>query len=348
VRVAGTAPEAPGHPKRVNVEANTAAVTATPRAAATAGIARTVGLYLELSKARLASLVVVTAAAGYALAARGQGTASELAAVLVGTALTAFGANALNQVLEIERDRRMRRTRSRPLPSGLLSLRRAVAFGSGSAGVGLVVLAVGSNLLTATLAAVVILLYLFAYTPLKVRTPLATAVGAVCGAIPPMMGWTAASGRLETGALILFGLLFLWQMPHFMALAWLYRDDYERGGFRMLPAVDPSGRATAAVALVHALALVPLAAAATASGLGGRVFLGGALALTLGFAALAWLMLRRRTAETARRLFLASLLYLPLVLGLMVADRDNRLRHQVATLAGPVAPATPGSGPPLG
>lgn len=323
------------------MDAKPCAVAAAPRNPAATGALRSVGLFLELAKARLAALVVVTAAAGYALASRGEPDPLALVSVLLGTALTAFGANALNQVMEVERDRLMERTRSRPLPSGQVGRGRAAWWGLSSATVGLAVLAAGANLLTAGLALFVILLYLLAYTPLKVRTPLATAVGAVCGAIPPMMGWTAASGRLETGAWVLFGVLFLWQMPHFLALAWLYRDDYARGGFRMLPSVDPTGAATGRVALVHAVALLPVAVAAVLGGVSGRLFLTGTAALTLAFAALAWQMLKHRTAPAARRLFLASLLYLPLVLGLMVADRDNRLTPRVAPVVAASTVATP-------
>lgn len=326
------------------MDAKTLAAAAPQSALPEVGALRSVGLFLELAKARLAALVVVTAAAGFALASRGPSDPIAFVAVLLGTALTAFGANALNQVLEVDRDRRMERTRSRPLPSGQVGRGRATLWGVTSAVIGLAVLVAGTNLLTAGLALSVILLYLLAYTPLKVRTPLATAVGAVCGAIPPMMGWTAASGRLEPGAWVLFGVLFLWQMPHFLALAWLYRDDYARGGFRMLPSVDPTGAATGRLAMVHAVALLPVVAAAVLAGVSGRLFLAGSVVLTVAFATLAWEMLRHRTAPAARRLFLASLLYLPLVLGLMVADRDNRLLHRVApvvaasTVAAPLPP----------
>jgi protoheme IX farnesyltransferase len=288
------------------------------RSTGAAGLVASVRIYLELAKARLATLVVLTTAVGYLLGARGQGSVWGLLWTLIGTALTAFGANILNQCREVERDARMERTRARPLPSGQISRSRAVRWGVWSAFLGLGVLAAGSNWLTAGLALGVIALYVLVYTPLKVTTPLNTLVGAVCGAIPPMMGWTAASGELEMGAWILFGILYLWQIPHFLALAWIYRDDYARGGFRMLPALDRQGTIVGRVVTINALALLPVCAAASAAGLAGVAFLLGSLALTVAFAVVAWTLSCHRTVQAARRLFLASLLYLPLVLGLMV------------------------------
>ncbi len=282
------------------------------------------GIYLELAKARLATLVVLTAVAGYVLAARGGASLSALAWAALGTALSAFGANILNQAWEVERDRRMLRTRTRPIPAGRISRSTAVVWGLLSAAAGVVVLA-ATNALTAALSLGCILLYVLVYTPLKPRTPLNTLVGAVCGAIPPVMGWTAATGRLEPGAWVLFGVLLLWQVPHFMALAWLYREDYARGGFRMLPAVDPDGAGTSRLAFVYAAALVPLAAIGWATGLSGTSYLIGSQVLGLAFAWLGWQFVRRRSDGAARRLFFASLLYLPLVMGLMVADMDDRV-----------------------
>ncbi len=294
------------------------------RAAATA-----VSLYLEAAKARLASLVLLTTVVGYLLAARGEASAVVLGWTTVGTALTAFGANILNQWWEVERDRLMERTRHRPLPSGRLAPVTALAWGLGSCALGLAALAVGANPLTALLALTVIVLYVLVYTPLKVRTPLATVVGAVCGAVPPMMGWTAATGRVDGGAWLLFAILFVWQIPHFLALAWMYRDDYARGGFKMLPAVDPDGAIGGRVALVHSLALLPLCALTTLGGVSGSVFLLGSTVLTAGFVALGVPFLTGRSRGAARRLFFASILYLPLLLGLMVGDMNSRLTRLV-------------------
>jgi protoheme IX farnesyltransferase len=283
-----------------------------------------VRVYLELAKARLATLVVLTTVAGFVLASAGDVHLGTLLWAVVGTALTAFGANILNQCVEVERDRKMHRTRTRPLPAGDVTRSTATVWGVVSALVGLVVLLVGTNTLTAGLAALVILLYLLAYTPMKVLTPFNTVVGAVCGAIPPVMGWTAAAGRIEAGAWVLFGVLFLWQIPHFLALAWMYRDDYARGGFRMLSAVDTTGALTGRVAVVYALALLPVSVAAVAFEVSGALFLALSVPLGAAFALLAWQLMLHGTERAARRLFLASLIYLPLVLGLMVADATGR------------------------
>jgi protoheme IX farnesyltransferase len=196
-----------------------------------------------------------------------------------------------------------------------------------------VILAVGTNWLTTGLSLFVILLYVGIYTPLKVRTPLNTVVGAVCGAVPPMMGWAAAAGRLELGAWILGGILFFWQIPHFLALAWMYRDDYERGGFRMVPAVDRDGSLTGRLAFVYAAALLPITAALAWTGVTGAIYLIASQVLGLSFIALGWSFLRTRHRPAARRLFLASILYLPILMGLMVTDiGDASMEPQTFTV----------------
>jgi len=305
-----------------------------------------VGCYLELSKARLASFVVLTAVVGYLLAARGEARLILLAWTAIGTALSAFGANILNQFLEADRDRLMERTRRRPLPSRRVTRREAALWGLASAGAGLAVLAAGTNWLTAVLSLFTILLYVLVYTPLKIRTPFNTVVGAVCGAVPPMMGWTAGAGRLELGAWILFGILFIWQVPHFLSLAWLYRADYERGGFRMMPSIDRDGDLTGRLAVLYAAALLPVTATLSWTGLSGTVFLVCSQLLGIGFAVVGWRFLRRRSLAAARGLFLARIVYLPLLMMLIVGDRtDPRTRadhgaesHIVATLeSGPDA-----------
>jgi protoheme IX farnesyltransferase len=289
-----------------------------------------VGLYLETAKARLSAMVVLTTVVGYLVAAAGRVEPLVLLGAVVGTTLSAFGANILNQFLEAERDARMERTRNRPLPSGAVQPVRALRWGLLSALAGVTVLAVATHPLPTVLALAVILLYVLVYTPAKVHTPFNTAIGAVCGAIPPMIGWSAATGDLAAGAWILFAILFLWQIPHFLALAWLYREDYARGGFRMLPVVDPSGRLTGWLALLVALTLLPVSGAAYLEGMSGAAFLVGSLALGLGFAALAARLARRRSTAAARQLFLASLVYLPLVLGLMVVNGQPRTQAQSA------------------
>lgn len=302
---------------------------------------RILSSYLELSKARLGALVVLTALIGYVLGARGNPSLWVGLAAVVGTALSAFGANILNQWWEVERDRLMHRTRSRPLPAGRVDRSVALVWGLVSVVAGLSVLALGTNGLTTGLSLFVVFLYVLVYTPLKVRTPLNTVVGAVCGAIPPMMGWTAATGSLGAGAWILGGILFVWQIPHFLALAWMYREDYERGGFRMLPSVDSEGRLTGRLAFVYAAALLPITAALSAAGVTGGTFLVASQVLGIGFLALGWVFLRDRSQQSARRLFLASILYLPVLLGISVADMNHH-RDAAASTPGPtVASAAP-------
>ena len=280
--------------------------------------------YLELAKARLGALVVLTAFVGYVLGSRGDVSFAVMAAAVVGTALSSFGANILNQWWEAEPDRLMQRTRERPLPAGRIDRRMAAFLGLLTSAIGLAILALGTNTLTTLLSLFVILLYILVYTPLKVRTPLNTMVGAVCGAVPPMMGWTAATGRLDAGAWILGGILFAWQIPHFLSLAWLYREDYARGGFRMLPAVDREGRLTGRLAFLYAAALLPISAALSAFGVTGGAYLVTSQVVGLLFVGLGWVFLRARNQQSARRLFLASILYLPVLLGLMVVDVDDR------------------------
>jgi protoheme IX farnesyltransferase len=309
------------------------------------GLRRQLGFYLELAKARLAALVVLTTVVGYVLAARGSFEIAVLVWTVVGTTLTAFGANILNQWLESDRDRRMIRTRNRPLPAGHVTGKTALVWGLASAAIGLIILELGTNRLTALLSLFVILLYVLVYTPLKVRTPMNTAVGAVCGAIPPMMGWTAATGQLELGAWILGGILFIWQVPHFLSLAWMYRDDYARGGFRMMPAADPDGAVTGRAAFVHALALLPVTGALAAAGVTGMTYLVVSQVVGLAFATLGLAFARRRVRLTARRLFLASIIYLPVLLGLMVTDMDDRLTRTAGTSQPEATRLAEGDGP---
>jgi protoheme IX farnesyltransferase len=242
---------------------------------------------------------------------------------LLGTALTAAGAMALNELAERQRDARMERTRHRPLPAGEISARTALVFGVASAAAGIVVLAVTVNRLTAVLGLAVVLLYTLVYTPLKTRSSACTLVGAVCGAIPPMMGWAAASGTLAFGAWLLAAIMFLWQIPHFLALAWLYREDYARGGFRVLAVSDPSGGATVLMANLYIAALLPVGAAAALAGVSGWISAAGAALLGGTLLTLGVRLARARSEQNARRLFLATLAYLPLVLALLVADRPG-------------------------
>ena len=302
-------------------------------------------VYLQLAKARLSSLVVCTTAVGFLLATRGTVDWAALAWTVLGTSLIVGGANAVNQVIEVERDARMKRTRGRPLPSGRLSRRHAIGIATVSSACGLVLLAGFANLLTASLAVVAYVVYVAVYTPLKTRSPLCTLVGGISGAIPPMMGWAAASGRLELGAWLLFTLLFVWQIPHFLALAWMCREDYERGGYVMLPLIDRSGARTCRLVLLYTLFLLPAALAVPLAGLAGWVYTVGSLALGGGMLALALRLFHQRTPPNARNVFLASVIYLPLLLGLMVADRSVFAPPLVRAASAATPSAAPAAAP---
>jgi len=292
----------------------------------------------ELSKARLNMMVLGTTAVGFALA-RQDLPAMQLFWTLAGTGLSAASAGMLNQLVETERDRRMDRTKERPLPSGLVSPKAVFALGVVLAYGGPCILALKVNGISAMLALANIMIYILVYTPLKPRTTLNTLVGAICGAIPPMIGWCAASGRLEPGAWLLGTLLFIWQLPHFFALAVLYRDDYERGGFRMLPVVDLRGEITVQVILVTSLILIPIGMGATILGITGGTSAICALILGLLMSVLAFRLYQQRTRVAARRVFLSSLAYLPIMLGVMVFDG----RPGVAEMTLPVEPMPSGN-----
>ena len=240
---------------------------------------------------------------------------------LMATALVAAGASALNQLIEREHDARMRRTQSRPLPSGRLQPITVLWIGSLCAISGLIYLALAVNLITCLVGAASLITYLFVYTPLKRMSWLNTAAGAVPGALPPLMGWTAASGHLDISAWSLFGILALWQIPHFLAIAWLYRDDYARAGFKMLPNVDPSGRRCGRQAVGLSFALLLLSTSPFFLNMAGITYLIGALTLGLLFFWFSIRFSRYLDVPQARRLFFASIFYLPLLLGLLVLDK---------------------------
>ena len=304
--------------------------------------------YMELSKARLSGLVVITTAVGYLLGVDGPIDWMQLLWTLVGTSLSAAAAAALNQVMEIERDGRMNRTRLRPLPAGRIGTMHAVTFGILAGGLGVSLLAAMVNPLTAALGLLTIILYLVVYTPLKVRSTLNTLVGAVVGGIPPMIGWTAATGQIGAGAWVLGATLFVWQVPHFLALAWMYRDDYQLGGYRMLPIIDPTGGITCRAVLAWSAALVPVTLAATAIGITGWIYAVGALVLGLWLIRLGTKLYYNRTQAAARKLFLATVMYLPLLMGLAVIDRVGpsvNLSREVIELQGPAPTTVPVSAP---
>jgi len=277
--------------------------------------------YIELTKPRITLMVVLTTFVGYALGATGGILTGRLAAALVGTALVAAGASCLNMVLERRTDSLMLRTRTRPLPAGRLRPPEALAFGLALTTTGLALLAWRTGALAAAVAFVTWASYLFLYTPLKTRTSLSTVVGALPGALPPVIGWAAARGHLEPGAFVLFAIVFLWQIPHFLAIAWIYREDYARGGLPMLPVLDPDGRITGRQAVANTLALLLVSLAPTAAGIAGRAYLFGAVALGLGFTAVAVRAAVLRTPRAARWLFVASILYLIALCALLLADR---------------------------
>ena len=276
---------------------------------------------LQLTKPRITAMVVLTTAVGFLMASRGPLRPAPFAAVLVGTALVAAGAAVLNQVLERVSDAKMERTRLRPLPAGRVTPGQASRFGGLITVAGLAVLLGLCGALSATLALASWASYLFVYTPLKRRTPLATLVGAVPGALPPVIGWSAAHGTLDPGAFILFAIVFLWQVPHFLAIAWLYRDDYARAGFPMLPVLDREGSFTARQTLVHSLALLAVSLTPAVAGMAGGVYLAGAAALGGALTVFSARLVGARDVGAARQLFFASIVYLPALSSLLVAGR---------------------------
>jgi heme o synthase len=277
--------------------------------------------FLALTKPRLNFLVVATSAAGYYLGGPGSADAVSMAAAVAGTALVAGGAAVLNQLYERDTDALMRRTRLRPLPAGRVTPADARIFGVVLSVAGLLLLAIRANWLSAALALATLVIYLVIYTPMKLRTPLATLVGAIPGALPALIGWTASHGSIAYGGATLFAIVFLWQMPHFMAIAWLYRDDYGKAGFPMLPVIDPAGRRAGRQAVWYAAALVPVSLAPTYFGVAGSVYFASALVLGIALLILAVRFSATRSDEAARTLFFGSITYLPLIWIVMIANK---------------------------
>jgi protoheme IX farnesyltransferase len=279
------------------------------------------GDFLTLAKPGLNSLVVATTLGGYYMATGRDGSLGTMLATGAGTALVAGGSAAFNQLLERDADARMHRTRNRPLPDGRLQLSEATLFGLVLSIAGLIVLAMGATPMAAAVALATLLTYAVVYTPLKSRTAFSTVVGAIPGALPPVIGWTAGGGSIGLAALALFAIGFCWQLPHFLAIAWIYREDYARAGFPMLPVLEPDGRSTARQAVAYTAALVPASLAPAALGLAGTLYALGALLLGVFFLALAVRFSVARTVPSARTLFFGSLLYLPALWALMIANR---------------------------
>ena len=275
----------------------------------------------DLIKARLTTLVLLTTLVGFYMGWRGPMNFLLMFHVLAGTGLVASGAAALNQLLERDYDARMRRTMSRPLPSGRLQPATVMIFGGVCSVAGLVYLAFLVNPITSVIGAVTLVSYLFIYTPLKRVTWLNTPIGAIPGALPPLMGWTAARGEMSGEGWALFAILAFWQLPHFFAIAWMYRDDYARAGFKMLPLVDADGQRTGQQAVSHTLALLVVSVFPFLFNMAGPVYLAGALILGTAYLWCAIRFARQLTLVRARQLFLASIIYLPLLLVLMVLDK---------------------------
>lgn len=279
--------------------------------------------YYELTKPRMNLLVIITTMVGFYMASFGGVNWLAMFNALLGTALCAAGASALNHYVEREFDALMSRTRNRPLPGGRLQPAEALWFGVTLSIFGGVYLLAFVNPLTSFLGVFTILSYIFVYTPMKRHSTLNTVVGAVPGAVPPMMGWTAVTNDVSLEAAALFGILFLWQMPHFLAIAIMYKKDYEAGGYKMLPSVDPTLSLTGRMIILYTIALIAVSVlpAALNPVLFGKLYAAAAVALGLGFLWFGILCAVHKTRPDARRLFFASIIYLPLVLGAMMFDK---------------------------
>jgi heme o synthase len=277
--------------------------------------------FVALAKPRLNFLVVASAFAGYAMAGGDMTQVVRVLSTLVGTFLVAGGASGFNQILERVEDGLMRRTRLRPVPDGRLQVAEATLFSAAFAITGLLILAAGANPLTAMVALATLSIYVVVYTPLKKLTSFATVIGAIPGALPPVIGWAAARDGLYQEAWLLFGIVFLWQLPHFLAIAWMYREDYARAGYPMLAVIEPDGRSTARQAVIYSAALLPLSLTPTLVGMTGAYYFAGALTLTSMFLAIAIRFGLTRSSLDARRLFFGSIIYLPLLWLLMIINR---------------------------
>jgi protoheme IX farnesyltransferase len=296
--------------------------TPTPTAAFT--LASRANAYVALTKPDVSFLVLITTAAGYYMGARGPISWLHMLHTIFGTMLIAGGTAALNHYVERESDRYMRRTASRPLPSGVLQPRDALVFGVTLSVAGAVYLYFATGLLPAALGVATCLGYLLAYTPLKKRTVWSTFVGAFPGAVPPMIGWAAATGSLGLGAWLLFAILFFWQFPHFHAIAWMYREDYARAGIRMLPVVDRAGTRTFREIIFYAVGLIGISVLPSILGLTGPVYLVGALLLSVALLQVCLWAASSKTNVRAKWLMHATVLHIPLLLGLMIYDKVPR------------------------
>jgi protoheme IX farnesyltransferase len=279
--------------------------------------------YVELTKPRITWLILMSTGVGYFFGAGHGWQWWTLFHTILGTGLIASGTAALNQWYERDADACMRRTQGRPLPSGRLAPRRALIFAVTISLLGFVELALGANLLASLLGAFTLGSYLFLYTPLKRKSPHSTTIGAIPGAMPPLIGYAAASGTLTAEAWVLFAILFLWQFPHFYAIAWMYREDYERAGIRMLPVVEPDGNSTAWQILFYSLTLIPISLMPKFFAMTGNWYVLGAILLGAFFLYAGWKVMFTRTRQQARAVLLASVVYLPALYCLMLLDRPR-------------------------
>jgi len=284
------------------------------------GVREKLAAYLELTKPRIAFMLVLTSAAGFYLGADKGFDVALFANSMIGILLLAFGVATLNQVWERKSDALMERTANRPLPTQKISFAEALVFGISLCVVAEIYLAVLVNQLTAILGLVVFVGYVLLYTPLKKYTSASTAIGALPGAMPPLMGWTASTNEITLGAWILFSIIFLWQFPHFLAIAWMYKDQYAKAGIKMLPVLEPDGKITARQIVIFTILLFPVSIAPFFIGLAGPVYLVGASLLGIWFLTASIKTARAKSVEQARKLLLVSVIYLPLLFALMVLN----------------------------
>lgn len=296
-------------------------VTAEINETKVASVRERIAAFVELTKPRIAVLLVLTSAAGFYLASRGPFDYVLFANSMIAIALLAFGVATLNQYWERNIDKLMERTSTRPLPTSKVTPTESLVFGIAQCTIAEIYLFLLVNPLTAILGLIVIVGYVLVYTPLKTRTSVSTAIGAIPGALPPLMGWTAAANDITLAAWALFAMQFLWQFPHFMAIAWMYREEYAKAGILMLPVVEPSGRLTSRQIVLFTVMLLPVSLAPFFLAISGFVFLVGAIILGVLFLIVSIQSARAKTNEMAKRLLLASVIYLPLLFILMVADK---------------------------
>lgn len=279
-----------------------------------------ISAYIELSKPRILNLILVTTTLGYFLGGKGIHNVLNLIFTLTGAGLTCAGASALNNYLERDSDGKMNRTKNRSIPMGIISPNNALLFGISMVLLGILLLAWKINILTAFLSLLTAFLYVLVYTPMKKISWLNTSIGAIPGAIPPLGGWAAATGQLDFGGWVLFLILFIWQHPHFYSIAWMFKEDYQRGGFKMLPVIEPDGKRTFFQILVFSIVLIPVSLIPTFIGMSGKVYFYGALAAGLILLSIAATLTVSKTVLDARKLLKASVIYLPALLFLIIID----------------------------